>query len=112
MNTAADRVEDAYPLSPLQHGMLTNDLRNPETAVDVEQYIFELRETLHVPSFKHACQCIADRHAILRTSFRWKDLEEPRQEVHTRIELPFDLQAFDRIGIAERDEHFADLLRA
>jgi hypothetical protein len=37
---------------------------------------------------------LADRHAILRTSFRWKDLEEPHQEVHTRIELPWELQDF------------------
>jgi amino acid adenylation domain-containing protein len=112
MKTAADRLEDAYPLSPLQHGMLTNGLRNPGTGVDVEQYIFELRETLDLPNLKHACQCVADRHAILRTSFRWKDLEEPHQEVHTRIELPWKLQDFYRIEIAERDKHFADLLRA
>jgi hypothetical protein len=110
MKTAADRLEDAYPLSPLQHGMLANGLRNPETAVDVEQYIFELREILHLPDLKHACRCVADRHAVLRTSFRWKGLEQPQQEVHTRIELPLHLKDFDGIGTAERDKHFCRLV--
>ena len=71
-----------------------------------------LREALDLSSLKHACQCVADRHAILRTSFRWEDLEQPQQEVHTQIKLPWNLQDFEAIAIAEQDTHFADLLQA
>ena len=90
--------------------MLTNCLLNPGMGIDVEQLVFRLREALDLSSLKHACQCVADRHAILRTSFRWEDSEQPQQEVHTQIKLPWNLQDFEAIAIAEQDTHFADFI--
>ena len=40
IKTDGERLEDVYPLSPLQHGMLTNCLLNPGMGIDVEQLVF------------------------------------------------------------------------
>lgn len=106
------RIEDTYPLSPLQQGMLFNTLLDPGSGVDIEQLLFELHEALDVTAFQRAWRYVTARHPVLRTNFRWKDLEEPRQEVTAQIALPWDQQDWQGIAETERDKQFADLLTA
>ena len=40
----ADDIEDAYGLSPMQHGMLFQNLNDQQTGVDIEQMVCSLRE--------------------------------------------------------------------
>ena len=75
------RLEDAYPLSPIQLGMLIHQLRGLGTGVDLEQGVGELREQIDETAFVRAVEKVCARHAVLRTRFRWVGLEEPRQEV-------------------------------
>src|ERR1700730_12244963 len=86
----ATAIEDTYPLSPLQQGMLLHTLRDPTSGVDVVQLVFELHEVLDVANFLLAWRRVAARHSTLRTSFRWEDIEQPQQEVHAEIELPWE----------------------
>ena len=110
--TKADDLEDTYPLSPLQHGMLMHSLLEPGSGIDVEQLIFELCETLDLPKLQQATKCLTDRHPILRTSFRWENLEAPRQEVHRLIQLPFEQHDWRSIPEGEHNRRFADFLKA
>ena len=41
--------QEAYPLSPIQHGMLFHHLRSPHAGVDIEQMVVTLRKRL-IPS--------------------------------------------------------------
>ena len=83
----AETIANAYPLSPMQEGMLFHGLSAREPGVDLEQILCTVREELNVPAFERAWQRVVQRHDILRTSFRWEGLEEPRQEVHPRVRL-------------------------
>src|SRR5262245_51773392 len=74
MNTT---IEDAYSLSPMQHGMLFHSLLAPNSGVDIEQLYCELHEALDVAAFQRAWRCVIERHPILRTSFSWRDVAEP-----------------------------------
>jgi amino acid adenylation domain-containing protein len=76
-------IEEVYPLSPLQAGMLFNQLYAPHSGVDIEQIVCTLPENLNIPVLEKAWQLIIQRHAILRTAFRWLDLDQPQQEVHS-----------------------------
>jgi amino acid adenylation domain-containing protein len=105
-------VEDAYPLSSLQQGMLFHTLLNPESGVDIEQEHFSFHEPLDVVAFRQAWLQPVARHPILRTSFRWEDVEEPRQEVHSKVELPWEEHDWRGISVAERDSRFAELINA
>lgn len=84
-------VIDTYPLSPMQQGMLFHHLLGTHRGADLEQIVAILGEDLDVPAFQRAWQAVVGRHPVLRTSFRWEGLDEPRQDVHTTVELPWEL---------------------
>ena len=104
-------IEDSYPLSPLQLGMLYTTLSHPP-GVDVEQTICELHEEINVPLFQAAWQRVIDRHPILRTSFRWEDIEEPLQEVHAHVEISWELEDCRDLSEAEWDGRFKEFLQS
>lgn len=84
-----DNIQDIYPLSPMQQGMLFHSLLSPETEVYSEQMSCKLRGPLNTDAFRQAWSDLVNRHDILRSAFLWEDLEEPLQVVHHTVELPF-----------------------
>src|SRR5438309_10829473 len=87
-----ENLEDLYPLSPMQQGMLFHTIYAPESGVYFEQSVFTIKGALDVKSFERAWQHVLNRHSILRSSFLWEDLENPQQVVHRRVSLPFEKQ--------------------
>src|SRR5437879_949134 len=106
----AANIEDTYPLSPMQQGMLLNTLLDPGSGVDIEQLLFELHEPLDVAAFQRAWQCVVARHPVLRTNLRWENLSEPRQEVHAQVELPWEEHDWRGIADGDRDGRIAGFL--
>lgn len=96
----------------MQQGMLFNTLLEPHSGIEIEQVVCTLHETLDVATFKRAWQRVVARHAVLRTSFRWEDLREPRQEVHAHVELPWEEENWGEIEDSQRNERLADFLDA
>ena len=78
-------IEDLYPLSPMQQGMLFHALYAPGTGVYMWQVSCLLRGPLDLPSFRRALARLIQRHAILRTSFVWEGLEQPLQMVEREV---------------------------
>lgn len=83
-------VEDFYPLSPLQQGMLFHSLYAPEAGLYVEQVSCTLRGPLHINAFKQAWTMILRRYPILRSAFIWEGVKDPIQAVFTQVHLPWD----------------------
>ena len=50
----AEMITNAYPLSPLQEGMLFHGMSTREPGVDLEQILCTLREEVNVPAFERA----------------------------------------------------------
>jgi surfactin family lipopeptide synthetase C len=98
----SDGLEDAYIISPLQEGMLFHSLYAPRSQMYVRQIIYTLRESLDIPAFRRAWERVVERHAILRASLRWQGVEEPLQEVHRRVALPFEERDWRRLSSDER----------
>lgn len=82
-------VEDIYPLSPVQQGLLFHSLYAPEGGLYFEQKTCLLRGKLDTNAFRKACEEVVNRHAILRTAFRWQDLDEPLQVIHNKVDVPW-----------------------
>ncbi|WP_116141580.1 non-ribosomal peptide synthetase [Trinickia diaoshuihuensis] len=79
-------VDDIYPLSPMQQGILFQSLLAPEQAI----YVNQLVATLDAPDLERltaAFERAIARHDILRTSFL-ADIDPPLQVVHRRAVLP------------------------
>ncbi|WP_095197365.1 non-ribosomal peptide synthase/polyketide synthase [Pseudomonas sp. Irchel 3A7] len=83
-------LQDLYPLSPMQQGMLFHCLDSPELNPYVNQLSVEV-EGLQVPRFRAAWQVLIERHEVLRAAFRWRDgLADPLQAVFAEVELPIE----------------------
>lgn len=79
-----DLLEDMYPLSPLQRGMVFHTLQAPDTGVYVEQLVWEIAGDLDVERLAGAWATVVDRHPTLRTGFLCQSTDEPLQVVHTQ----------------------------
>ncbi|RKI73405.1 amino acid adenylation domain-containing protein, partial [Corallococcus sp. AB049A] len=84
-------VEDLFPLSPLQEGMLFHALEDPHAGFYVEHTAWTFHSDLDVALLQRTWQTAVDRNPILRTAFVWKDLETPLQAVHSHATLPFEV---------------------
>ncbi|MEM6612306.1 MAG: aminotransferase class V-fold PLP-dependent enzyme [Cyanobacteria bacterium P01_C01_bin.72] len=82
-------IEDFYPLSPMQQGMLFHSLADPESEAYFTQLSWNLKGKIDVNSFRRAWQQVVERHSILRTCFAWAGLKEPVQIVQRQITLPW-----------------------
>lgn len=76
-----DGAERAFPLSPIQEGMLFHALERPDEAVYHEQYTCVLTGDVDPDALRDAWRQVLRRHATLRTSFLWDGVEEPLQIV-------------------------------
>ncbi|MDP9679488.1 amino acid adenylation domain-containing protein/non-ribosomal peptide synthase protein (TIGR01720 family), partial [Paenibacillus jamilae] len=62
-------LENVYPLTPMQKGMLFHSLMNAETGVYFEQATFDLEGHFTPAIFEESLKLLVSRHAILRTNF-------------------------------------------
>ena len=81
-------VQDIYPLSPMQQGMLFHTLYAPQSGAYFEQRTCTLRGELDIPAFEQAWQRLIDRHPVLRTAFVSETVKEPVQVVYRQVDLP------------------------
>ncbi|HEX8128534.1 MAG TPA: amino acid adenylation domain-containing protein, partial [Pyrinomonadaceae bacterium] len=96
------KVEDLYPLSPLQQGLLFHTLYAPESGVYVEQLNCTLGGELDLDAFGRAWRQTVERHPILRTAFVWEGLDEPVQVVRRSVRLPFVQEDWRASSAAEQ----------
>ncbi|MFM0341712.1 amino acid adenylation domain-containing protein [Paraburkholderia fungorum] len=82
-------VDDIYPLSPMQHGILFHSLFAPEQSTYVNQLVATLIEP-DVERLRAAFEAAVPRHDILRTSFT-PDEATPMQIVHRQARMPVEV---------------------
>ncbi len=85
-------AQTAYPLSPLQQGMLFHALSEPHGGVDIEQLVFTLREPVDAPRLRTAWERVVTRHCILRTAFLAEE-GVMQQVVRESVNVPFVVEA-------------------
>ncbi|HEY6802400.1 MAG TPA: non-ribosomal peptide synthase/polyketide synthase [Pyrinomonadaceae bacterium] len=83
-----NKIEDIYPLSPMQQGMLFHSLYAEDATAYFLQLSCDLHGRLDKAAFARAAQSVVDRHPILRTAFIWEGVDEPLQVVHREAALP------------------------
>jgi amino acid adenylation domain-containing protein len=97
-------IDDAYPVSRLQAGMLFHSAYSPETAVYHDIFSFHLRIALDVDLLRASILEVSRRYPVLRTSFEMSEFSEPLQLVHAGIEAPLQV---DDLRTLARDEQEA-----
>jgi amino acid adenylation domain-containing protein/non-ribosomal peptide synthase protein (TIGR01720 family) len=108
---AAPDLEDVYPLTPMQEGMLFHGLLAPDARAYFVQFEFTLTGPLDVEAFEQAWRETAARQPALRTSFRWEGRTRPLQVVHATSRIPIERIGWQGMPEAEADERLGSLLR-
>jgi len=116
-------IEDLYPLSSMQQGMLLHTLLQPHSGIYLMQQRYSWDGALQRPAMEAAWQVFLDRHPMMRTAFWWQDDHEPLQCVYRQTDPAFDWQdlrhldpqqqtlAMDQALEAQRQQGF-DMARA
>ncbi|GER91651.1 hypothetical protein KDW_58130 [Dictyobacter vulcani] len=101
------QVEDIYPLTPLQHGLLFHSLYEPGTGDYVIQVGMTFEQGFNEPAFRKAWDYVIQRYSILRTSFIWEGLSEAQQVVYKDIFIPTIQQDWRHMSAEQQQEQLA-----
>src|SRR3954451_15369300 len=82
---------ETYSMTPLQEGMLFHHLQGDNLGVDIEQFVGDLAEDIDAELLREAWQRVVDRHAILRTDYRWVGVDRPQQRIHDSVRVSIDI---------------------
>ncbi|BCL84575.1 amino acid adenylation domain-containing protein [Ktedonobacteria bacterium brp13] len=98
-------VEDAYPLTALQAGMLyhmelTKDLAGAPDYHNVDSYYYRL--PFNMAAFQAAVDHTVQRHPVLRTSFDLTSYSEPLQLVHRSAALVVQTEDIRQYSFTEQ----------
>ncbi|MCO8162806.1 non-ribosomal peptide synthase/polyketide synthase [Pseudomonas sp. 21LCFQ010] len=92
-------IDDIYPLSPMQQGMLFHSLLKQGNGDYINQMCLDV-DGIDPDRFHAAWQAVVNTHDILRTGFVWEgDLEQPVQVVQRQVAVPF--RVLDWEGLSE-----------
>ncbi|HEX9939788.1 MAG TPA: amino acid adenylation domain-containing protein, partial [Longimicrobium sp.] len=105
----AGAVEDVYPLTPLQEGLLFHARYAPDSEAYVEQTAVTLRGPLDAEAWVRAWQAVVDRHPALRTAFAAEAGGAPLQVVPRRAEVPVLRADWSELSADERAAQVAEL---
>ena len=103
--------QSSYPISRIQEDIIFDSLYSHGTGVWVSQLSCELVGAVDVQALQRAWQQLVDRHAILRSSFQWKDIETPAQVVQASVEIPVVAHDWRHVAVDQREEQFEEFLR-
>ena len=85
-----EQVEDVYPLSPTQSGMLFHTLEAPGSGLYVNQLSVPV-QGLDAPRLVAAWHAMVARHPVLRTAFLWQEgMTRPLQLVLRQAPSPIE----------------------
>ena len=99
-------IDDAYPLSPVQQGMLFHALASPDSDVYVTYVTMTLRGALDVSRLQTAWDAVYRHYESLRASFVWDGLDEPLQLIQSRCDLVWEQHDWTALSLVERDTRF------
>lgn len=106
------KVDDVYPLSPMQEGMLFDSVSGKSPGTNVEQIVCSFPRALATETLRKAWETLVARHPILRTRFRWRDAERPMQEVLAHVAVPFDVETLKTGTTDEHNRHVDAYVKA
>ncbi|MEM7582121.1 MAG: amino acid adenylation domain-containing protein [Acidobacteriota bacterium] len=103
-------LEDAYPLTRMQRGMLYHMELDPTSPAYHNISSFHLRGRFNAEAFRRALGHVMKRHAVLRTSFEMTAFSEPLQLVHEHAEPAFEMEDLVDLTEAEQEAVLAGLV--
>ncbi|HEX2300339.1 MAG TPA: amino acid adenylation domain-containing protein, partial [Pseudonocardiaceae bacterium] len=105
-------VEDIYPLTPLQAGMLFHSLVDTETSAYFNQLHLHLGGVSDVGAFAEAWRRVVAQTPILRSCVVWDGVDDPLQVVHRDPVIPIVHHDWRGHDAADQERLMRELLAA
>ena len=106
------QIEDLYPLSPMQQGLLFHAIHESERSVYCLTVGRIFHGNLDVIAWQKAWQSVVDRHPVLRSTFHWDGLDEPQQIVHRQVPLSWEQGDWRGFSETERKRRLDEFLQS
>ncbi|WJM89444.1 non-ribosomal peptide synthase/polyketide synthase [Pseudomonas brenneri] len=106
LETPLVQIEDIYPLSPMQEGLLLHTLLEPNSGIYFMQDRYCIDSDIDLPRFRSAWQQVIQRHDALRASFNLDHQGEMLQIIHRHAPLRLDCLDWSEVPA---EQHEADL---
>ncbi|MCP4219627.1 MAG: amino acid adenylation domain-containing protein, partial [bacterium] len=104
-------IEDIYPMSDIQKGMVFYSLKTPELGIYHDQMIHQVRiPDFDVQRFEKASKLITSRHPILRTGFSVADYEEPVQLLRESPDIDYLHHDLSTMEPERHEAHLRDYM--
>jgi len=104
-------IENVYPLTPLQSGMLFHALHSPQSGAYIDQIHFELAlQPDQISQFQHNWNTLLERHPALRSAFIWRDVSQPVQVVKDRAGIEWEFVDFSELDTTQQQNRFDSIL--
>ncbi|MDQ0653232.1 non-ribosomal peptide synthetase [Pseudomonas cedrina] len=107
----ATAIEDVYPLTPMQEGLLLHTLLEPGTGLYYMQDRYRINSALDPERFAQAWQAVIARHEALRASFCWNVGEDMLQVIHKPGSTPIEYLDWSNDSQAEQEPRLQALLK-
>ncbi len=111
MSSQVSRIEDVYPLTPMQQGMLFHALHDSDNEVFFEQLSATIEGPLNLVAFRQTWERIVERHAVFRTGFNWHG-NELLQIVYKRAPLSWEEHDWSTLSESDQNNRLAEFLLA
>ncbi|MGE1156633.1 non-ribosomal peptide synthetase [Pseudomonas kitaguniensis] len=108
----ASVIEDVYPLTPMQEGLLLHTLLEPGTGLYYMQDRYRINSALDPQRFAQAWQAVIARHEALRASFCWNVGADMLQVIHKPGSTPIDYLDWSADPHSQHEPRLQALLKA
>ncbi|MGH3933712.1 MAG: condensation domain-containing protein, partial [Pseudonocardiaceae bacterium] len=103
-------VEDIYPLTPMQAGMLFHNLVDSSSGAYLDQVSLRLSGVSDPQAFGMAWQRVVDRTPSLRSCVVWDGVDEPLQVVHRQVTVPMAYHDWRHLSHEDREAKHRQVL--
>ncbi len=104
-------IEDVYPLTPLQQGILHISLDQHGEGLYFNQFLYRLQGAVDADALFAAVGETVERHPVLRTAFHWEAGGAPLQVVYRHAEPEIQRLDWRESNPAEQNHALVDLLQ-
>ncbi len=105
-------IEDIYPLSPMQEGMLFHALLDKNSHAYFEQTVLEIEGELDIDVFEKSLNNIIQKHEVLRTAFVYEGIGKPVQVVLSKRKANISYEDITSIEQERKAEYIEQLKEA
>ncbi|MGG5776138.1 plipastatin non-ribosomal peptide synthetase PpsC [Bacillus subtilis] len=96
-------IQDIYPLSFMQEGMLFHSLYDEQSRAYFEQASFTINGQLDLERFQKSMDAVFDRYDIFRTAFIYKNVAKPRQVVLKHRHCPVHVEDISHLNEKDKE---------